>query len=164
MFKIAGVYVPKDFFDKLVRSDICDEVFGMLGVEEHILELQESGLERDSDGELVSLEYEGKYQPLPDTLRKRLEALLKDPYPQSGDYLSALIRIQTDEACILTENEIIQSEPYIEILRAVYAQARIELAEIVRSEIENAQVYPKDHKILAAALEEARIDLEVVKR
>lgn len=166
MFKIAGVYVPQHFFEKLVEVNLFDAAVQMLGRVNQTLREQEHGQERDANGSRTPLEYEGKYQPLPDALQARLEAIpdvYHESYPHFDAYLAALIRVQIDEACVMTHDDIINSKPYWEIIHTADNQARIELATIVQKEIDKLETDLSDHKLFAVAIAEANLEVKVGK-
>lgn len=110
MFKIGGIYITRDFFDKLVEGYIHANAEQILG--------QKSSLQ------------------LPDGLRKKLEAI-RDPYPESLAYLTALIRVQTEDM-VRTDAELqnpgeTYSKPYKEICIAASEQAEIQFAAMFPS-------------------------------
>ena len=95
MLKIGRIDVPLNFFTRLKRN--C-----MAACAEEILARV-------------------RHQ-LPENLCEKLDTLSADPYPQSLHYLSALIRIQTEDY-IRTDVDIECSEEFSQILLAASRKA-----------------------------------------
>ena len=118
MFKIGEIYVPKVFFDKLKDAFIGSYAEDIL---------------KKADG------------ALPIYLQEQFKTLayLQYKYPELTTYLTALIRIQTEDY-ILSDIAIEASDNHVKIMREANRQAQIEISKIL----------PADLTLLASMVEE----------
>ncbi|MEZ4711630.1 MAG: hypothetical protein R3A44_30830 [Caldilineaceae bacterium] len=123
MLKIGGIYLTREFFDILVDGYVATRAEQVLSMISH-------------------------RNQLPDRLCEQLEAF-EDPYPNSLDYLTALIRVQTEDY-VHSDQEIQTSEPYKEIISTASEQADREFA---------AKFSPNDLLLIASIAEELGINL-----